>query len=102
MLIVVLSLLLVVVTVALVFSMMLNRKLMAFAQRFEENYTEAQDVLDETYQELDAVLSRAMVSDDPIIRRVIAQLTTCREDVFRVAKLISMQDDKDDNDSGNE
>lgn len=102
MLIAVLSVLLVLVTVALAFSVTLNRRLMKFAQRFEENYTTAQDVLDETYQELDAVLARAMVSDDPIVRRVMAQLSKCREDVFRVAKLISMQDDKDDNDSGTE
>lgn len=94
--------LLALVSIALIVSVMLNRKLLAFAQRFEENYTTAQDLLDETYQELDALLTREMVSDDPIVRRVMAQFTKCRNDVFNAAKLISMQNDEDDNGRGNE
>lgn len=98
--VIVLSVLLVLAAVAIWFSFTLNKRLSAFAVRFEENYEEAQDVLGEMYEELEKVLTKPVIVDDPVTNRVLTQLKTCREEVLRVARLISMQDDEKDGQEG--
>lgn len=93
--IIVLSILLVAVTSALILSFSLNKKLSAFAVRFEENYETAQNILDTMYKNLDDVLQRPVLIDDPVTVRVITQLKTCRHEILKVARLITMQNDEE-------
>lgn len=96
------SLLVVVLGVCLYFSMRLNISLSEFAARFEENYEKAQDSLSDLHDKLNEVLSHPVVVDDPVTRRVLANIKACRIEVVRVARLISMQKDSDAPEDGNE
>lgn len=86
-------------SVVLAFSIVLNVRLVRFANRFEANYEQAQEVLDKAYADLFDVLERPVHVDDPVTRRVVAQLRNCQESVLKAAMLISMQDDELTNES---
>src|SRR5258708_2713782 len=94
--VIILTVFLVLESVAIWFSFTLNKRLSTFAVRFEENYGEAQDALGEMYDHLEEVLTKPVMVDDPVTNRVLSQLKKCRKEVLRVARLISMQDDEKD------
>lgn len=93
--VIVLAIVLAIITTLLVFSVMLNMKLSSFVARFETNYGSAQDILDTTYAELDSVLQKHVILDDPVTVKVLSVLRKCRSEVLRSARLISMQDDEE-------
>ena len=96
--IVILTLLVVALSAALVWSVRLNIKLSDFAERFENNYEQAQDVLEAAYYAIEDALSKPVLMDDPITRRVLATIRAAQKSVLSAARLITMQENKNEED----
>lgn len=89
---VVISLLLVISVVMNVLLFKVARRLSDFAVRFEKSIDEALDTLDELYKQLSHTLEVPVLVDDPLTRRVLDQLRRCRDEILRIAGKISLQE----------
>jgi len=73
----------------------ISKKLSDFVVRFEENYGQAQDIMQDLYDELQTVLTTPVIVDDPVTRRVVEKIRDSQSRIIDIAKLISMQDDEE-------
>jgi len=99
--VVILSVLVIALSVALVWSVRLNLKQSEFVERFENNYEDAQNVLNDAYFAIEDALSKPVLMDDPITRRVLATIRAAQRSVLTAARLVTMQENENEEENEN-
>jgi hypothetical protein len=76
--------------IALCFSVYINFKLSKLIFSLEDQVEESLDILDENYQLLATAASHPVMSDEPVIKQVMADIKSARDAVLLIAnKLVT-------------
>lgn len=86
-------------TVLLGISLYYNYKFAKTIINFEDNISDALDILDERYTSISKILEIPLFYDSPQIRQVVLDMKLSRDAILKAANEISLQEESEEDDN---
>jgi len=86
-------------TVLLGISLYYNYKFAKTIIKFEDNISDALDILDERYTSISKILEIPLFYDSPQIRQVVLDMKLSRDAILKAANEITLQEESEEDDN---